>query len=91
MGVVRLFLLISVFAQKPVAETDPVTLTAKSANVAQPGSPLKIVVFRWSSEEERNRKRRGGEGFVAEVKFHGGKIVAAEVLWDGPFQGADAF
>jgi len=55
MGVVRLFLLISVFAQKPVAETDPFTLTAKSANVAQPGSPVKIVVFRWSSEEERNR------------------------------------
>jgi hypothetical protein len=55
MGVVRLFLLISVFAQKPVAEADSFTLTAKSANVAQPGSPVKIVVFRWSSEEERNR------------------------------------
>src|SRR5439155_26147565 len=55
MGVVRLFLLISVFAQKPVAETDPFTLTAKSANVAQPGSPVKIVVFRWSCAEERNR------------------------------------
>src|SRR5438093_4869981 len=55
MGVVRLFLLISVFAQKPVAETDPFTLTAKSANVAQPGAPVKVVVFRWSSEEERNR------------------------------------
>src|SRR5881397_3515116 len=48
-------LLSSFFAQKPVAETDPFTLTAKSANVAQPGSPVKIVVFRWSSEEERNR------------------------------------
>src|SRR2546426_3625413 len=55
MGVVRLFLLISVFAQKPVTETDSFTLTAKSANVAQPGSPVKFVVFRWSSEEERNR------------------------------------
>src|SRR3989454_7203199 len=55
MGVVRLFLLISVFAQKPVTETDSFTLTAKSANVAQPGSPVKVVVFRWSSEEERNR------------------------------------
>jgi len=55
MGVVRLFLLISVFAQNPVTETDSFTLTAKSANVAQPGSPVKVVVFRWSSEEERNR------------------------------------
>src|SRR5215467_1929599 len=55
MGVVPLFLLISVFAQKPVTETDSFTLTAKSANVAQPGSPVKVVVFRWSSEEERNR------------------------------------
>src|SRR5207249_6066529 len=55
MGVVRLFLLISVFAQKPVAEADSFTLTAKSANVAQPGLPVKVVVFRWSSEEERNR------------------------------------
>ena len=55
MGVVRLFLLISVFAQKPVTETDSFTLTAKSANVAQPGSPVKVVVFRWSSEEERDR------------------------------------
>src|SRR5437773_11031126 len=55
MGVVRLFLLISVFAQKPVTEMASFTLTAKSANVAQPGSPVKVVVFRWSREEERDR------------------------------------
>ena len=55
MGLVRLLLLISVFAQKPATEAVPFTLTAKAANIAQAGAPVKIVVFRWSSEEERNR------------------------------------
>src|SRR5438067_2524703 len=55
LAVALLFLVIPAFAQKPAAEADPFTLTAKSANVAQPGLPVKVVVFRWSSEEERNR------------------------------------
>ncbi len=56
LGVVLLFLVIPfAFAQKPATEADPFTLTARSANVAQPGAPVKVVVFRWSSEEERNR------------------------------------
>lgn len=43
------------FAQKQTAEVAPFILTAKSANVAQPGTPIKITVFRWSSDDERNR------------------------------------
>ena len=31
-----------------------VTFTATSANVSQVGSPVKIQIFRWSTEEERN-------------------------------------
>jgi len=43
------------FAQKPAAESAPYVLTAKSANVGQPGIPVKISVIRWSSDDERNK------------------------------------
>lgn len=33
---------------------DAATLTAASANVAEPGSPVRIRIFRWSTDEERN-------------------------------------
>ena len=32
----------------------PVNLTATSANVSESGSPVKIVILRWSTDEERN-------------------------------------
>src|SRR5688500_10934052 len=32
---------------------DAATLTAMSANVAEPGHPVRIRIFRWASEEER--------------------------------------
>ena len=35
------------------AETPETTLTGVSANVAQPGQPVQIRIFRWSSERER--------------------------------------
>jgi hypothetical protein len=31
----------------------PITLTAKSANVAQSGTPIKVNILRWSTDEER--------------------------------------
>jgi hypothetical protein len=34
-------------------ETPEITLTAVSANVAEPGQPVQIRIFRWSSERER--------------------------------------
>jgi hypothetical protein len=36
------------------AATREVNLTATSANVSQPGSPVKIRILRWSTDEERN-------------------------------------
>src|SRR5712691_8808348 len=35
------------------AETGEVNLTATSANVSEPGSPVKIRILRWSTDEER--------------------------------------
>jgi hypothetical protein len=35
------------------AETPEITLTAVSAHVADPGQPVQIRIFRWSSERER--------------------------------------
>src|SRR5262245_93402 len=35
------------------ATSDEVDLTATSVNVAQPGAPVKIKIFRWSTDEER--------------------------------------
>ena len=38
--------------QAPV--TGDVTLTATSTNVSQPGSPVRIHILRWSTDDERN-------------------------------------
>jgi hypothetical protein len=40
--------------QKQAAGAGPVNFTAKSANVAESGIPVKINIFRWSTDEERN-------------------------------------
>lgn len=40
-------------AQRPATGTDEVNLTATSANVSQPGSPIRVHLFRWSTDEER--------------------------------------
>jgi hypothetical protein len=47
-GTVLLFCLITAYAQTTVAN-----FTAKSANVSQAGTPLKINIIRWSTEQER--------------------------------------
>ena len=41
-------------AQQQTAGADVVNLTAKSANVAESGTPIKINILRWSTDEERN-------------------------------------
>jgi len=41
-------------AQQQTAEAGVVNLTAKSANVAESGTPIKINILRWSTDEERN-------------------------------------
>lgn len=40
-------------AQAPSTQTPQATFAATSAHVAQPGSPVNIKIFRWSSDEER--------------------------------------
>jgi len=40
-------------APKPAPGTDEIDLTASSANVSEPGSPVKIQILRWSTDEER--------------------------------------
>jgi hypothetical protein len=40
--------------QAPAGNGDAATLTATSTNVAEPGSPVRIRIFRWSTDEERN-------------------------------------
>jgi len=40
--------------QKQAPETGAINLTAKSANVTESGTPVKINLLRWSSDEERN-------------------------------------
>jgi len=40
--------------QKQASETGAINLTAKSANVTESGTPVKINLLRWSSDEERN-------------------------------------
>jgi hypothetical protein len=47
---------IATSAQKaqPTAATAEVNLTATSANVSQSGSPVKIRILRWSTDEERS-------------------------------------
>jgi len=39
---------------KPAVETGEVNLTAVSANVSESGSPVKIRILRWSTDEERS-------------------------------------
>lgn len=41
-------------AQKQTPATAAVNFTAKSANVSESGTPLKINLLRWSTDEERN-------------------------------------
>ena len=43
-----------VAAQKPPTGTHQVNLTAASANVTASGSPVRIRILRWSTDEERN-------------------------------------
>jgi hypothetical protein len=50
-GVIAIALSIAVQTQAP--ESPEVTYTAVSANVAEPGHPVRIRIFRWSSERER--------------------------------------
>src|SRR5262245_23127063 len=40
--------------QPPTAATAEINLTATSANVSQSGSPVKIRILRWSTDEERS-------------------------------------
>lgn len=40
-------------AQTPSSQTPQVTFAATSAHVAQPGSPVSIKLFRWSTDDER--------------------------------------
>jgi hypothetical protein len=37
-----------------LAQQSPIVFTAKSANIADAGTPVKINLLRWSTEEERN-------------------------------------
>ena len=41
-------------AQQQTAGAGVISLTAKSANVAESGTPIKINILRWSTDEERN-------------------------------------
>src|SRR5262245_51999221 len=41
-------------AQKQTTGTAAVNLTAKSANVSESGSAVRINILRWSTDEERN-------------------------------------
>jgi hypothetical protein len=43
---------LSVHGQAP--DTPEITFTAVSANVAEPGQPVRIRIFRWSSDRERS-------------------------------------
>jgi hypothetical protein len=47
------FCWITVYAQKPGGPSTVLNLTAKSANVSDAGTPVKINIIRWSTEEER--------------------------------------
>lgn len=40
-------------AQKQTTAADPLNLTAKSANVAEPGAMVKVSILRWSTDQER--------------------------------------
>jgi hypothetical protein len=47
-------LTITLAQQPPTAATGGINLTAKSANVSESGTPVRINLFRWSTDEERN-------------------------------------
>ena len=59
LGLLLALFSVSTGAQGPSAQpeqtsrTAAVSLTASSANVSQPGNPVKINILRWSTEEER--------------------------------------
>jgi hypothetical protein len=40
-------------AQTPAAKGGEITFTAKSVNVSDPGRPVRIRIFRWSTDQER--------------------------------------
>ncbi len=54
-GLVVIFGLSVAFAQaqKPTTTTGEINLTATSANVGESGTPVKIRILRWSTDEER--------------------------------------
>ena len=39
--------------QQQTTEATPVNLTAKSANIAESGTPVKLSILRWSTDQER--------------------------------------
>ena len=49
-----LFISVGLYLTPTLAQQGAVNLTAKSANVAEPGTPVKISIFRWSTNEERS-------------------------------------
>ena len=40
--------------QKQTAETHAINLTASSANTQEPGIAVRVNIFRWSNDQERN-------------------------------------
>jgi hypothetical protein len=50
MRIVAAVALAAILASAP---SEDITLTATSVNVAQPGTPVKIKILRWSTDEER--------------------------------------
>ena len=53
MAVIALVLLTPLTVWTQVPEAPETTLTAESANVAEPGNAVRIRIFRWSDERER--------------------------------------
>jgi hypothetical protein len=52
LGLIFAFLQVSA-AQKQTTAADPVNLTAKSANIAESGTAVKLSILRWSTDQER--------------------------------------
>jgi len=50
----RAGLMVFVLAASPLAQSHEITFTAVSANVKEPGSPVRIRLNRWSTDEERS-------------------------------------
>lgn len=53
LGTILSFCFITVYAQKPAAPATVLNLTAKSANVSETGTPIRINIIRWSTDAER--------------------------------------